>query len=344
MNTNKEMGGNNLGEFSAQITAAVENATQSVAAIDARSRVATSGIVWRDGGIIVSTNHTIRRDENITVALENGKTASATLIGRDAGTDLAVLKIDDEEIAKTLKPAEIAATSEIKVGNFVVAVGRTGAESGVSASFGIISQFSGAWRAWGGDEIERFIGLDLAIRLGFSGGALLNTEGKVLGINTSAFGRGLALTIPSETVNRVTDVLLTKGSVARPYLGIGTQTVPLSESLREKLDLEQASGLMLLMVEADGAAEKAGMLIGDVLLSIDEKPTLEPMDVQAALWDKSPGEVINAKVLRGGELKKIEIALGARPGGESGARRRRYRDNRDGRGWKRGGWQRGGCR
>ncbi len=332
METDNTKGGNELSEFSAQITKAVEKAASSVVAIDARPRVATSGIVWRAGGVIVSTSHTIRRDENITVALADGQTAAATLVGRDAGCDLAVLKITDEAIAASVKPAEIGETSEIKVGNLVLAVGRTSAEANaVTASFGIISNAGGAWRAWRGDEIERFIALDLAIRLGFSGGALINADGKVLGVNTSAFGRGLALTIPSETVTRVVDVLLTRGKISKPYLGIGTQTVvPLPETLRERLNLEQPGGLMLLTVEAGGAAEKAGVLIGDVLLAIDDKTILDSADAQAALWGKEAGNTVRAKLLRGGEIKEIEIVLGERPARESGERAR-------GRGWRRHG-------
>lgn len=328
METNNQTSGNNLSDFSAQITKAVESVGGSIVAIDARPRVATSGIVWREG-VIVSTNHTIRRDDNITVALEGGQTAKATLVGRDTGTDLAVLKIDEEEIAKSLKPAEVTETSEIKVGNIVLAVGRINAEGSATASFGIINNIGGAWRTWRGDEIERFINVDLAIYLGFSGGALIDTNGKVLGINTSAFGRGLALTIPSETVNRVVDVLLTKGKIARPYLGIGThQAVPITENLRERLNLEQPSGLMILTIEADGAAEKAGVLIGDVLLSIDDKLTLEPMDVQAALWGREVGSVVNAKLLRGGEIKEIEIILGERPKREEHEGRKGWRGRR----------------
>lgn len=335
METNNEKSGNNLSDFSAQITKAVETAAQSIAAIDARPRVATSGIVWRAGGIVVSTNHTIRRDDDITVAFASGQTAKATLLGRDAGTDLAVLKIEDEAIAAGVKPADIADTSNVKVGNIVLAIGRTNADDGaVTASFGIINNVSGAWRTFGGDEIERFISLDLAIRLGFSGGALIDADGKILGVNTSAFGRGLALTIPSETVNRVVDALLTKGKVSKPYLGIGTQAVPISANLREKLNVGQTSGLMMLSVEANGAAERAGILIGDVLLSLDDKQTLDAADVQAALAGKEAGNTVKAKLLRGGELTEVEIVLGERP-----AR------NNDGDGRRTGGrgWRRRGC-
>ena len=340
METNNTESGNNLADFSEQITKAVETASASIVAIDARPRVATSGIVWRSGGVIVSTNHTIRHEENITVALGDGRAAAASLVGRDAGTDLAILKITDEEIAKTFKPAETIETTDAKAGNIVLAGGRTGADA--AASFGIINKVSGAWRTWRGDEIERFISLDLSIFLGFSGGALINADGKVLGVNTSAFGRGLALTIPSETVNRVVDAILTRGKISKPYLGIGTQAVLISENLRGKLNLEQPSALVMLNVEADGAAEKAGVLIGDILLSLDEKPTLDPADVQAALWRKEAGESVKAKILRGGEIMEIEIVLGERPTrGEDGGGKR-HGGWRGGRGGRRGGF--GGCR
>ncbi len=336
MDTNNTENGNNLTDFSAQITKAVKTAAASIVAIDARPRVATSGIVWREGGVIVSTNHTIRRDQQITVSFADGRTATATVVGRDAGTDLAVLKIDDEEIAKTLHPAEIVETSDAKTGNVVLAIGRTGAE--IAASFGIIRKVSGAWQTWRGDEIERLLSLNLSIFLGFSGGALINSDGKVLGVNTSAFGRGAALTIPSETVNRVVDVLLTKGKISKPYLGIGTQSVPITENLRVKLNLEQTGGLMMLTVEADGAAEQAGVLIGDILLSIDNNLTHDPADVQSALRGKEAGETVAAKILRGGEFTEIEIVLGSRP--ESSENERR--GGHGGRGWRHRGGGRGG--
>ncbi len=338
MDTNNSESGKNLADFSAQITGAVETASASIVAIDARPRVATSGIIWRESGVIVSTNHTIRRDEQITVSLADGQTASASVVGRDPGTDLAVLKINDEEIARTLQPAQIIETSHAKTGNIVLAIGRTGAE--IAASFGIVNRVSGAWRTWRGDEIERLLGLDLSIFLGFSGGALIDADGKVLGVNTSAFGRGMALTIPSKTVNRIVDVLLSKGKISKPYLGIGTQTVLITENLRGKLNLEQTNGLMMLTVEAGGAAEKAGVLIGDILLSIDGSLTHDPADVQSALRDKEAGETVTAKILRGGEITEIEIVLGSRPEQQDGERRG-GRGGHGGRGWRHRGGGRG---
>jgi S1-C subfamily serine protease len=304
---------NSLANISEQLAASVEKASRSIVAIDARPRVPTSGIVWRNG-VIVSTNHTIRRDEDITIQLQNGARHAVTLVGRDAGTDLAVLKISDEAAGQSLQPVEIGDAANLKVGNIVLAVGCTDAERGARASFGIVNSVAGAWRTWRGDEIDRFISLDVAIYIGFSGGALVDAEGKVYGVNTSAFGRGTALTIPASTVSRVVETLLTRGKVARPYLGIGAQQrIPLSQNLRDKLNLQQATGLMILIVEPGDPAEKAGIFIGDVLLRLEGKETTDIVDIQTILAEREPGSPVKADLLRGGELKTVEITLGERP-------------------------------
>src|SRR5918999_765611 len=160
------------------LAAAVERVSPSIVAIDARPRVRTSGVVWRPG-IVVSTNHTIRRDDEITVTLHDGRSLLAALVGRDSGTDLAVLRIED---GGDQPIAQIRDAAELRVGHFVLAVGRTDPERGVSASFGIISIQGGNWHTWRGGEIDRLIRLDLAIHLGFSGGALIDAGGHVLGI------------------------------------------------------------------------------------------------------------------------------------------------------------------
>ncbi|MEP6925260.1 MAG: S1C family serine protease [Pyrinomonadaceae bacterium] len=316
---------NSLTDFSDQLAAAVEKVADSLVAIDARPRVATSGVVWREN-IIVSTNHTVRRDEDLRVLLADGTTHEAQLVGRDGGTDLAVLKLTDETAAQSLKAADIGDTTNLKVGNIVLAVGRTSAERGATASFGIINGAGNAWTSWRGDKIDRFISLDAAIYLGFSGGALAGADGKVYGINTSAFGRGTALTIPSETVNRVVERILSGAKDSKPFLGIGTQPVPLPQNVREKLNLEQTSGLIMLMIEPNGPADKAGIMIGDVLLMLEDQPTIDINDVQRILSGNLAGQTVKAKLLRGGELRELEITLGERPARErrgGGGRHRR---------------------
>ncbi len=295
------------------LAAGVERVSPSIVAIDARPRVRTSGVVWRPG-IVVSTDHTIRRDEEITVTLDDGRSLPAALVGRDAGTDLAVLRVEDGDAATEQGSTQISDAAELRVGHLVLAVGRTDPERGVSASFGIISLLGDKWRTWRGGEIDRLIRLDLAIHLGFSGGALIDAEGRVLGINTSALARGAGLTIPASTVNRVVDALLTRGRIARPYLGVGMHPVALPESLRSKLKLTAPSGLIMLSVEPEGPADKAGVTLGDVLIALSDAPTADTDDVQAALGGREVGQEVKAKIVRGGEVKELTIRLGERPG------------------------------
>lgn len=294
------------------LVACVQRVSSSIVAIDARPRVRTSGVVWRSG-IVVSTNHTIRREEEITVTLHDGRSLPAALVGRDSGTDLAVLRVESEDAAVEQESAHINAEPELRVGHLVLAVGRTDPERGVSASLGIINLLGDKWRTWRGGEIDRLIRLDLAIQLGFSGGALINTEGSVLGINTSALARGAGLTIPVSTVNRVVDALLMRGLIARPYLGVGMHPVALPESLRSRLNLTAPSGLIMLSVAPDGPADKAGLTLGDVLTALDATPTTDTDDVQEALGQHEIGQEVKAKIVRGGEIKELTITLGERP-------------------------------
>lgn len=309
--TNSETS-NSLVALSRQMAEAVERVSPSIVAVDARPRVRTSGVIWREG-VVVSTNHTVRRDEEITVTLHDGRQVKATLAGRDAGTDLAVLRVegDGEHAANTT--AQTADSSTIKVGNLVLAVGRAHPERGVSASFGIISTLGDEWRTWRGGEIDRLIRLDLAIYLGFSGGALVDAEGRVVGINTSALARGAGVTVPASTVDRVVDQILTHGRIARPYLGVGMHPVALPDKLRDKFQLTQATGLMMLSVEAEAPADKAGITIGDILLALEDTPVADTDDVQAMLGGKKVGVIVKARILRGGEVKEVEITLGERP-------------------------------
>src|SRR6266436_5886275 len=219
--------------FSQGLAKAVERVSKAVVAVDARPRVATSGIVWRDG-VIVSTNHTVQRGEEITIQLADGRRLSANLVGRDPSTDLAVLRVEAEQ-ALGIDPVTTTAHNELEVGNLTLAVGRI--HHGVTASFGIVSALGDKWRTWRGGEIDRLIRPDVPIFIGFSGGALIDVEGGVIGINTTGLARSAGLTIPASTVNHVVDILLEHGRIARPYLGVTMQPVTLPAELRSKLNL-----------------------------------------------------------------------------------------------------------
>ncbi len=307
--TTAETGGVLLG-LSNDLAGAVERAGKAIVAVNARQRVPSSGVLWRSG-VVVTADHTVERDEEITVTLPDGRTVPATLAGRDPGTDVAVLKLNGVELA----PAEVADTSALKVGHMVLAVARPG-ESGLSASVGVVSALGGAWRTWRGGQIDSLVRLDLTLYPGFSGGALVDAQGRVAGITTSGLSRSMGLAIPASTVNRVTDQLLSKGRIARGYLGIGMQPVAVPESLKTKLGLSGDSGLIIVSVQPGGPAEQAGVLIGDILVALDGKALSDTDDVQALLDPERIGTALQARFIRGGEPVDLSITVGERPSKE----------------------------
>jgi S1-C subfamily serine protease len=294
-----------LATLSNDLAGAVEQAARAIVAVHARRRIPSSGVIWRPG-VVVASSHTLSRDEDITVTLPDGQTASATLAGRDDTTDLAVLRLD----APSLAPAERADPAALRVGHLVLAVGRPGPS--VTASMGVVSAVGGEWRTWQGGRIDRFVRLDLNIYDGFSGGALVEAGGRVLGINTSGLARATALTIPAATVDRVTDQLLSHGRVQRGYLGLASQPVRLPEGLRTALKLDTDIGLVVVNVEPDGPADRAGMLLGDVIVAVDGTAVRDPADVLAALGPERIGNPLTVRVLRGGQPVALTITVGRR--------------------------------
>src|SRR6266446_6643913 len=284
--------------FSQGMAKAVERVSKAVVAVDARPRVATSGIVWRDG-VIVSTNHTVQRDEEITVQLADGRRLSANLVGRDPTTDLAVLRVEADQ-ALGIDPVTTTAHDQLAVGNLILAVGRIHQERGVSASFGVVSALGDKWRTWRGGEIDGLIRPDVSVFIGFSGGALIDVEGRVIGINTTGLARGAGLTIPASTVNHVVDTLLEHGRIVRPYLGVSLQPVTLPAELRTNLNLPNETALLALSVEAEAPAGRAGMTLGDVLVTLDAAPVADTDDVQTVLSRSKIEQTVSATILRGG--------------------------------------------
>lgn len=299
--------GSALLNFSNTLADAVEAAGQSVVAVNARQRTSSSGVHWR-AGVVVAADHTIEREDSITVTLPDGRTVPATLVGRDAGTDLAVLKIEGAGVP----PAQLGDSATLKIGHVVLAVARPG-DSGVSASWGAISALGGPWRTWSGGQIDQLIRPDLTLYPGFSGGALIDAQGQVVGIATSGLSRSLNLAIPTSTVHRVVDQLLSGGRVARGYLGLAMQPVQIPDSLKSALSIANQTGLIVVHVETGGPGEQAGMLVGDIVLALNGQPMADTNDVQSVLDPERVGQALPAQVIRGGLLKDLSLTVGERP-------------------------------
>jgi S1-C subfamily serine protease len=292
-----------LTDLSNALADAVEKAGQSTVTVNGRRRFGASGIIWSADGVIVTADHVLEREENISVTLPDGSEAGATIAGRDPGSDIAVLRV-----AKTgLAPATHAA--EAKVGHFALALGRPG-EGGVMASFGVVSALGGAWRTHRGATIGGYIRTDTTFYPGFSGGPLVDASGAVIGLNSSRLGRGAGLTIPLAAVAPIVEMLLTGGRMKRGYLGIGSQAVRLPQAAAQKAG--QETGLLVSGVEPGSPADTAGLLLGDILVRFGDAALHDTDDLQAQLGHDSVGKAFALTVLRGGEPKQLTVTVGER--------------------------------
>jgi S1-C subfamily serine protease len=297
-----------LASLSKELAKLVDEFQSDVVAVHARPHYPSSGVLWRPG-IIVTADHTLRREEDIQVTLPGGTTVTATLAGRDGGTDIAVLKVEDAGSA-TARSVE---GEGAKAGELALVIGRSPA-SGPNASLGVISAVSGPWRTWRGGRLEQYIRLDATLFPNSSGGAVVDCRGHLLGIATSGLSRIAGLAIPASTVNRVIDILLKKGHVPRSYLGIGVQTVAIPEALRTNLAVPNPSGVMVVSVEAGGPADKAGVLLGDILVTLEDAPIEQIEDLQSFLDTGAIGKAAKAKLIRAGGLQEVTATVGERPG------------------------------
>jgi len=299
--------GNPLMDFSDNLADIAGQIGRSVVAVHGRHRMPSSGVIWRHG-VVVTAAHTIRREDGIKVTLSDGRTVAAVLAGLDPGTDLGVLKLDGVD----LDPIDSGDARSLKPGHLALAVARAD-ELGISADFGVIGSTGGSWRTWRGGQLDAFVRLDGGLRPGFSGAALADMRGQVMGICTSALLRGAGIVIPAMTVERVTDELLAKGRVSRGYLGVGTQQVSLLAAWVDKMNLPFSSGLLINSLAPGGPAEQAGVLIGDVLIELDGKPCRDMDDVHAALGSASIGQQLPIALIRGGERHACSVTVGERP-------------------------------
>lgn len=290
-------------ELSNGLTSAVEKGGASTVLVDARKRYPASGIAYAED-LVLTADHVVTRDD-IKVILPDGKSLSATIAGRDAGSDLALLRLAE----KALKPAKTS--NDVKVGQLVLALGRPNT-SGIQASWGIVTAIAGPARTHRGGLLDEYISTETTPYPGFSGGPLVNTEGEVIGLNTSGLGRGSSLTIPAKVAWRIADELAKHGSVKRGYLGVRTQPVEIPEAARKSLKREQKSGLLILWLEENGPAQKGGLFVGDTIVAVAGQPVSDPDDLFASLKSDTVGKSVVVEVLRGGKAENVNVTVGER--------------------------------
>lgn len=292
--------------LSEALAQATERAAGSAVAVHTEARGSSSGVVWRKG-VIVTAEHALRRDEDIQVTLPDGRVVAATLAGRDPSTDLAVLRCAEA----TSSVAETSDVSSIRPGSLALVVGRTRA-SGPVAALGAVSLVVAERRAWTGTALAPYIRLDIGVQPTAVGGAVIDPHGRVIGIATPRFARFGAIAIPAPAVNRVVETLLQKGRIPRGYLGVGLQPVRLPDALRRTLKHDDKTAAIVLEVEPEGPAHKAGIVIGDIFIALAGRTVTRLEDVHGQLSAESIGKSLSLKFVRGGALQEASIVVGER--------------------------------
>jgi len=296
-----------LASLSDGLANAVQRAGRSVVAVHGRRRFPASGLAWRDDQV-VTASHVLERDSDLSVTSSDGTQHPARIVGRDSGSDLAVLAVQ----GASLHPIERAVGGSLSAGHLVLAVGRPGTPEPI-ASFGAVSSVGGAWRTAQGGLLEAYIRADVALLPGLSGGALVDVSGNVVGLLSAYLAGGDSVANPIDTVDGVVKRILTGGSVRRAYLGVSTQAVELQDVLRLRLGLEQTAGLMLLGLEPGAPAERAGLLLGDILLAIGDRTVEDGEALQMALGPDVVGKSVTIRLIRGGDLREVSLVPAPRP-------------------------------
>lgn len=294
-----------LSTLSDGLAAAVEAAGRSTVRVDARERMPASGIVWSDDGLIVTAHHVVQRDEEISVGLPDGSSATATLVGRDPSTDVALLRVDAR-----LVPAPWIDAAELKVGNLALALGRPGRT--VQATLGIVSALGEGWRTGAGGAVDRYLQTDVVMYAGFSGGPLVDVAGQVVGLNSSALARGVSVSLPASTVRRVVEALLAHGKVRRGYLGVSTQRVRLPANLAQQLG--QETGLLIAAVVPGSPAEQSNLFLGDTIVAVAGAAVHQHDDLLARLSGDWVGQSVTIRLVRGGQIIEAPVVIGDREG------------------------------
>jgi S1-C subfamily serine protease len=288
--------------LSTQSADAIEQVARSVVLVDGRERQAASGIVF-EPDLILTAAHVLEV-ENPEVETADGRRVKSKLVGLDRATDLAVLRAE----GLAVEPPTLAQGAP-RVGEYVLAVGRPASGSPMASS-GVISSVGGPARTREGALLEKFLTTDARPYPGFSGGPLVNLTGEVLGVMTSGLLGSTAIAIPGQVAWRTAKALAEHGTVRRGYLGIGSQQVDLQG--RQLGGRTQETGLLVVHVEDDGPASKAGVLVGDILLGLDGNAVLDADALLALLSGDRVGKTIQLDVLRGEQVLSFPATIAER--------------------------------
>lgn len=302
--TTSAQGGSALGQFSDELAALVERVSASTVSLNGRPhRPGTATVVSSD--LVVTADHSLERDDDLTVHTSDGRSVKATLVGRDPTSDLALLRVP--ELNGVPLPV---ATVTPRVGALAVAVPRSW-QNRSTARLGIVSSVSGTIRYGRGVRLDNVIVPDISLARGLSGSPLVNAHGEMLGIVTTALVRGLPIAIPNDTVANVISTLREHGRVRRGYLGVALQTVRLTD--RQRAVRDQGRGALIVGLSSGGPADAAGLLVGDIIVNAAEVRVSEIDDVQAALQGVPIGAALPIEILRGGALTKVDVTVGEPP-------------------------------
>lgn len=291
--------------LSQSISEAIEAVQDSIVTIDGGGPSTSSGIVWRPG-VIVTVRNGLRRNELVKIS-HRGEPFSARVAGTDAGTDLAVFRVE----SNSLKSAHSSGLEGTRVGELVLSVGRSGLGD-ISASSGIIARLGSPWRTWRGGQIDRLIRPDVRLYVGQSGSALVNEHHRVLGINSLVLARNAIITVPTQTIDRVVDAILERGHVPRPFLGVAMQAVPIPEALRAQFAEGADHTLLVLHVEPNAPAASAGVMVGDLIASLNGYPAHDVRDALHRIAGLSVGDSVSLAVIRGGTRMELTVTVADR--------------------------------
>lgn len=269
-----------------------------------------SGVIITPDGYILTNNHVVDGASEVQVTLQNGREMTAKVVGRDPKSDIAVVKVD----AKDLPAIQIADSDKVQVGDVVLAIGNPFGV-GQTVTSGIVSATDRG--NVGIEDYEDFIQTDAAINPGNSGGALVDIDGRLIGINTAILSRsggsqGVGFAIPSDLARTVMVSLVKNGHVTRGFLGVRIQTV--TPELADQFNLKDAKGALVGEVEPNGPAAEAGLKPGDVVVKFDGKSVADSRHLQLAVAEMAPGTKVPVEIIRNGETKTLDVTLKQLPG------------------------------